>query len=163
MKKMSRVLVAGLVAVSLALWASKAVADQDTMRVTEAWALALPGTATTAGVYLSMTNTGTTPDELTGVVTPVATKADLSESKVVNGVVQMRLLKSVVIAPGKTVVLAPDGKQIVLVGLTAPLQKGATIPLILTFARAGERQVSALITSVAATHGRAASADTPHK
>lgn len=163
MKKMSRMLGAGLVATSLVLWSARAIADQDAMRVTEAWALALPGAATTAGVYLSMTNTGTTPDELTGVMTPVAAKADLSESKVVNGVLQMRLLKSVVIAPGKTVAFAPDGKQIVLVGLTAPLKKGATIPLTLTFARAGERHVSALVTSVAATHGRAAGADTPHK
>jgi len=135
------------------LFATSAWADSSGIKVEQVWARATPGMAKSAAIYLTITNTGTTPDTLEGVATtPAAAHADLHEMKMANGVMEMRPLKSLTIDPGKSVKLQPGGYHIMLTGLKGPLKEGQTVPLTLTFAHAGTQQVTASVAKVGAMH-----------
>jgi periplasmic copper chaperone A len=136
------------------LVAAPAWADSGSIKVDQVWARATPDAAKTGAIYLTVTNTGTTPDALEGAAsTPVAEHASLHEDKMVNGVMQMRPIDSLAIAPGKSVTLEPNsGYHIMLIGLKGPLKEGQTVPLTLTFEHAGKQQVNASVAKVGAMH-----------
>jgi copper(I)-binding protein len=126
--------------------------DSGSIRIDKAWARATPGMAKTAAVYLSITNTGTTADQLVSVSTPAAERAEPHTMKMENNVMEMRPLGPVTIAPGKSIVFAPNGNHIMLIGLKAPLKEGDTVPLTLTFAHAGKREATASVEKLGAMH-----------
>src|SRR6185503_11771919 len=57
------------------------------------WTRATPKNAPVAGGYLKITNTGTTPDRLTGGSVEVAKRFEIHEMKMDGGVMKMRELK----------------------------------------------------------------------
>jgi len=136
------------------LFAVPAWADSSGIKIDQVWARATPGTAKTAAIYLTITNTGDTPDTLQGEgSTPVAEHAILHEDKITNGVMQLRPMKSLIIATGKSVSLEPNnGYHLMLIGLKQPLKEGQTLPLTLTFDRAGKQQVTASVAKIGAMH-----------
>lgn len=149
-------LIAIAAAISIAapgLFVAPAWADPNGIKIDQVWARATPGLAKTGAIYLTVTNTGTTPDTLEGAAsTPVAEHAELHQEKMANGVMEMRPVKSMTIDPGKSVVLEPNGYHFMLTGLKGPLKEGQTVPLTLTFDHAGAQQVTASIAKVGAMH-----------
>jgi copper(I)-binding protein len=108
--------------------------------VEHAWARASAGT--TGAAYLNISNRGTEPDRLLALSTPVAEKAELHESKMDNGVMKMRPLGPITIAPGQSAVLKPGADHVMLIGLKQPLKAGQKFPLTLKFEKAGDVQVT---------------------
>jgi copper(I)-binding protein len=100
-------------------------------------------------VYLTITDTGQA-DTLTGASTPVAAMAGLHESINDNGVMKMRPVASLPIAPGKAVTLAPGGYHIMLMDLKQPLTEGETFPITLSFAKAGQVTATARVAKAGA-------------
>jgi copper(I)-binding protein len=135
---------------AVALMAIPAFADSSGIKVDQAWGRATPGNAKTGALYLTITNTGSTPDTLESVSTPAADKAELHDMKMENNVMEMRPVGPLTIAPGKSVVLAPNGYHLMLTGLKAPLKEGQAVPVTLTFDHAGAQQVTASIAKVGA-------------
>ena len=131
-------------------FSSAAQADDGGIRIAEAWARATPGAAKTGAVYLTITNNAATADRLLAITTPAADHAEPHSMKMANGVMEMRALGPITIAPGQSVVFAPNGDHIMLLGLKAPLKEGATLALTLTFEHAGDRAVTAAIEKVGA-------------
>jgi hypothetical protein len=109
--------------------------------VTDAWARASAGAATTGAAYVTLVG-GAQADSLVAVSTPVATTADVHETTSDNGVSRMRPVPAVPIAPGRTVTFAPGGFHIMLTGLKQRLTAGQSFPLTLTFAHAAPVTVS---------------------
>jgi copper(I)-binding protein len=103
-----------------------------------------PGVRTGAG-YLSVTNTGPSPDRL------LAVKADFPKVEIhetatdAAGVARMGPVAGVEIAPGATVELAPRGVHVMFMGLPAPLAAGARFPATLVFEHAGEVAVEFVV------------------
>jgi copper(I)-binding protein len=123
-----------LLAATLLTIASPAFAQSIT--IADAWARETP-TATAPGVvYLTITDAGA-PDRLTGVTTPLTSSASLHESKTVNGIMQMRPVSGLPVAPGQPAHLQPGGYHIMLEGLKKKLLAGDSFPLTLTFEHAG--------------------------
>lgn len=132
----------------LILLPTVALADPTGIRVTHAWSRAMPAGATGV-VYLTVTNLGA-PDSLTGVASPVAASAGLHESFDDHGVMKMRPVASLSVAPGKPVTLAPGGYHIMLMGLKQALVAGTSFPVTLTFAKAGKVTVTATVQALGA-------------
>jgi periplasmic copper chaperone A len=147
MMKLRLILAAALLSTVVTM--GTAFAD-SAIKVEQAWARATPGGAKTGAIYLTLTNTGTTPDTLTAISTPAADKADLHEMKIQNNIMEMRPVAALPIAPGQTVTLEPSGYHIMLTGLKAPLKEGDTIPLTLTFEHAAKQDVTASVTKLGA-------------
>ena len=91
--------------------------------------------ATAGAVYLTISSPEA--DRLTAVFSPAAAMAHLHESKDENGVMKMEMRQSLDIAAGEEIVMKPGGLHIMLMGLKAPLKKGETLALELTFEKAG--------------------------
>ena len=124
--------------------ASMALAQQATgngIEVVHAWARATPGRTQTGAAYASIVNHGGAPDRLIAVSSPVAEKADLHEDKLDNGIMKMRPLDALTIAPGHSTELKPGGDHIMLMGLKQPLRQGESFPMVLTFEKAGAVKV----------------------
>ena len=134
---MRPLLAAILIALPLA-----AFADQSGIKVDHAWSrAALIGHE--GIIYMTISDSGA-PDTLTGVTTPVAAKADLHETIDDHGVMKMRSVATLTVAPGAPVTLAPGGYHIMLMGLKRALKEGDSFPVTLDFAKAG--QVTATVT-----------------
>jgi copper(I)-binding protein len=102
------------------------------------WSRATPGGAKVAGGYVTITNTGSTPDRLTAATLSVAEAGEVHESTTAGGVVRMRPVEGgVEIRPGATVELRPGGYHIMFVRLTQPLKEGEKLSGSLTFENAG--------------------------
>jgi len=96
--------------------------------------------ATTADVgagYLGITNGGSQPDRLLGATSPVARVVELHTMSMTAGVMRMRPVAEIVIAPGATLQLRPGGLHMMIVGLSRPLRRGERVPVTLRFERAG--------------------------
>jgi copper(I)-binding protein len=132
----------------LTLISAVALADPAGIRVEHVWSHAMPAGATGV-VYFTIINHGA-PDALTGVATPVAASAGVHETFDDHGVMKMRPVASLAVAPGKPVTLAPGGYHIMLMGLKQALVAGTSFPLTLTFAKAGSVTVRAMVQAMGA-------------
>ena len=118
--------------------------------IDQVWSRATAPRVPTGAVYLVLSNNGAEMDRLIAAATPVAEKASLHTILVVDGVIKMRPVDAIEIAPGEPSVLQPGGLHIMLIGLKQPLKRGETVPVILTFEQAGEVEVMSHVQSAGA-------------
>jgi copper(I)-binding protein len=104
--------------------------------VAGAWSRATPPSAATGVVYLTITDRGA-PDRLIAVSTPVASAATVHESKIVDGVMQMRAVAALPVDSKAPATFSPGGYHLMLEGLKQPLKAGDQFPVTLTFEHAG--------------------------
>jgi copper(I)-binding protein len=139
--------------VALALIAPAAAADAvkvGALELSALWTRATPPKAPSAGGYLTIVNTGKEPDRLIGAASPMAGKADLHMMAMKGGVMTMRTVAGIDIPAGATVALDPNGLHIMFTGLKGDLKQGGTLPVTLTFARAGKVDTALEILSIGA-------------
>jgi periplasmic copper chaperone A len=124
----------------------------STIAVEQPWARATPAGAMTGAVYMTLTNETKDADRLTAASSDVAAKAQIHEMAVVNGVMKMRqLVNGLAIPAGGSVTLKPGGYHVMLIGLKKQLVAGQTLPLTLTFAKAGNISITVPIQAIGAT------------
>lgn len=103
-----------------------------------------PGMTTGAVYFRAIRNNGTEPDRLLSARTPVAATVELHRMEMDGDVMRMRGVPAIDL-PAKTEVRlrhgTPNGYHLMLPGLKAPLKDGDRFPVVLTFQRAGEREV----------------------
>lgn len=94
--------------------------------------------APVAGGFLTLANTGTSDDRLISASAPIAAIVQLHEMTMDGDIMKMRELPDGIVVPaGQTVTLQPGGLHLMFMQLREPLVEGTTIPLTLTFERAG--------------------------
>jgi copper(I)-binding protein len=104
------------------------------VHVMQAWSRASTPGATEAVGYLTLHNGSGKPQRLLGASSPRARAVEMHESRVnANGVSEMRPLADVTIPADAMVRFEPNGKHLMLVGLSAPLKAGEKVPLTLRF------------------------------
>jgi copper(I)-binding protein len=90
------------------------------------------------GGFFTMTNNGASPDRLIAASSPAADKIEIHAIKVVgSGIAMCPLKDGLVLAPGVTLTLKPRGYHLLLTGLRKPLTAGTSLPVTLTFEKAG--------------------------
>ena len=122
---MKRILLTAVVLSLLALPAQAADVMAGALKISAPWARATPKGASVGGGYMTITNTGTTPDNLTGGSTGVASRFEVHEMSMDKGIMKMRPVSGgIEIKPGQTITLAPGGFHVMLVGLHRQLKEG---------------------------------------
>lgn len=102
------------------------------------WSRPTIGNAPNSAAYLKITNSGGTPDTLTGVKSDVAKRVELHMVKMDDGVMRMRAAKDGVTVPANgSVELKPGGVHIMLMGLSRKLTAGQMFDLTLQFKHQG--------------------------
>jgi len=121
------------------------------IKVEQPWARATPGGAKVGGGYLTITNTGTTPDRFLGVALPQAPRVEMHEMKMEGGTMQMREVKGgIEIAPGQKIEFKPGGYHIMFMDLRAPFKQGDKLKAQLRFEQAGTVDVEFKVESIGA-------------
>ncbi len=128
---------------------SKAQAQQTGVQVVAPWTRAAGQGGTGAG-FLTLRNAGTAPDRLVSARAEIARTVELHTHTNDNGVMRMRPVPGIDVPAGGEVLLRPGGFHIMLIGLTAPLRLGTTVPVTLVFERAGEVRVDLPVQSAGA-------------
>ncbi len=147
---MKRIVLA--LSVVISTWATTAsLAGQNSIMVEHAWARATPRMAVTGGGYLTVTNRGPGEDRLLNVTSPVAEKIQFHSMTIDNGVAKMTQLSAIELPPGVPVVFKTGGIHMMLLGLKHQLKEGETVPLTLTFEKAGPVDVEARVLGIGAT------------
>src|SRR5215469_589904 len=84
--------------------------------VADPWSNATPKGATVGAGYMKITNNGTAPDRLISGSTESASKLEVHEMKMENGVMKMRPVQGgLAINPGQTVDLSPNTYHVMFV------------------------------------------------
>jgi copper(I)-binding protein len=134
-------------------WAADAqVVTLGDLEISGAFARATLPNAPVGGAFLTITNTGMSDDRLVSASSPVAGVTQLHEMKMEDNVMKMAELPDGIPVPaGQTVTLGPGGLHIMLMDLRRPLVEGTTVPLTLTFEKAGTIEVQVAIEGFAAS------------
>lgn len=119
--------------------------------LSDGWARATPPGAVTGAVYLTLRNTGPGEDQLVGLAVPGAAKAILHDQRMDGNIMRMRKAAAISLPSGEEVRLAPGGRHIMLMGLSAPLREGATLTLQLRFAHAPPAEIVVPVLAMGAT------------
>lgn len=123
---------------SNAIAAAHAANRHSALHLSHVHARATAPGQSSAAVYLTITNSGAVADRLIKVASPVAAAADLHTMSMQGNVMKMREVDGLALEPASTIAMvAGDGNHIMLTGLRRPLVAGQTIPLTLTFKKAG--------------------------
>jgi|CXWL01.1.fsa_nt_gi copper(I)-binding protein len=112
--------------------------------VEDAWVMAPMPSATEAAVYLSIRNASG--DRLLGASCDCATRADMHDMRLVDGVMQMRPMRYGLAADENGALsFRAGGAHIMLVGLANRLRPGDRVRLRLTFEDAGVVEAEAVV------------------
>ncbi|QIA02969.1 MULTISPECIES: copper chaperone PCu(A)C [Pseudomonas] len=108
-------------------------------RVDDAWVRATVPNQSASGAF--MTVTADSDSKLLSVASPAAKDVQIHEMTMKNDVMSMGPVKSVDLPAGKAVNFDPNGYHVMLMGLTAQLKEGDSVPLTLTIENAkGEKE-----------------------
>jgi len=107
------------------------------------WARDTVGRTDSAAVFMTIRSDSA--DRLIAASTPAANKTDLMTMQVTDDAMAMTYLDAIEIPADGTVALDPAGLHVWLTDLDEPLKSGESIPLVLTFEKAGERRVRVAI------------------
>jgi copper(I)-binding protein len=119
------------------------------LRIANAWTRAMRAGGTGAG-FMTIRNTGSTPDRLLSARSPLATVMELHTHIRDGDVMRMRPVPAIDLPPGQEVRLVPGGFHLMLIGLTAALEQGGGVPVTLVFERAGEVEIRLAVESAGA-------------
>ncbi len=115
------------------------------LRIEHPYARPTPPGAHTGAAYFAIENRGRDGDRLIRVQTPFADAAEIHSMTMDGSMMQMRAVSALDIAPHATTTLKPGGYHLMLVDLKRPLAVGDTVPLSLTFEKAGTIEIAARV------------------
>lgn len=157
---------AAIILVLLASGLSKAAdVTIGTIKISTPWVRATPKGAAVGGGYMTITNTGNTPERLLGGTSSLARRFEIHEMSMDNGIMKMRpVAGGIEIKPGATVTFSPSGYHLMFVGLNAPFVRGEHVTAILQFEKAGKVTVNFTVEGLGAQTGDSSmSPDMQHK
>jgi copper(I)-binding protein len=95
--------------------------------------------------YFTISNGTDEDDSLIEATTPAATRVEIHESKLEDGMAHMRPLAEIRVPAHGRVAVAPAGIHLMLVDLAQPLVAGTRVPLTLRFRKAGTMTIQLLV------------------
>mgnify|MGYP001400695877 CR=1 FL=1 len=137
--------------------ASSFAQEHSGLSVEQAHAYATAKSQKNGAVFLTIENTGGLADALIDVQSNVAERIELHTHITEGDTMKMRKVERVEIPANTQHMLNPMGDHIMLMGLNEPLQKGAVFPLVLSFEKAGRKEISVEVVAPGQTLAR----DTP--
>jgi copper(I)-binding protein len=110
--------------------------------IADPWIAATPNGAPAAAGYLTIRNDTDADDTLLSVASPRAKAVEVHDMTMTGAVMAMHRVESLVIPAHGSVQFAPGGKHLMLMGFDAPFVAGETVPVTLTFEKAGAQEVT---------------------
>lgn len=111
------------------------------IEVSGAFLRASPKMAQAGAGFLTITNTGTQEDRLVAAAATISKKVELHTHIKEGDLMMMRQVEAIAVPAGGRAELKPGGDHVMFMGLHAPLKEGDTVPVTLTFEKAGPIEV----------------------
>ena len=137
-------------AVALMGFAGVALAQGPSVQASDAWARATTSSARVGGAFMTLQAIGGA-DRVVSVSSPVAETIELHETINDGGVMKMREVPQLVLAPEQPTVLKPGSYHIMLIGLKTPLNRGESFPMTITFEKAPPVTVTVTVQAAGAS------------
>ena len=115
------------------------------LAISDAWSRTTPPGVTVGVAYFTLKNDTGKPDRLLKISSPVATKAQVHRTEILDGIARMREVAVLHVDAGQTLEFAPNGMHVMLVGLKQPLVEGKTFEIEMLFELAGPRKVKVAV------------------
>lgn len=103
-------------------------------------------------IFLNIDNTGNA-DKLVAASSPMSQRVELHSHTMDNGVMKMRPVEVIDVPANAMTVLKSGGYHIMVFDVNKLPEKGSAVPLTLTFEKAGEVQVEAIVGEPGDKHG----------
>jgi copper(I)-binding protein len=103
------------------------------LTVRDAWAR-IADSAATGGAYITLINGNTTAVDIVGAASASADAVEIHETSHHDGMAHMSARPTIRIAPGDSLVMAPGGLHVMLIGLHSALKAGDSVPLVVQLA-----------------------------
>jgi copper(I)-binding protein len=137
---------------TLLLCLGLAAVPVQAVEVSDGWMRALPPGQPTAAAYLTLTNPDAAAVRLVAARSEAAERVEIHRSSQVEGMWRMREIEGLDIPAGGTVILAPGGTHLMLMGLTRPLREGETLSIVLEFDGGKTLPASVVVKPLGMTH-----------
>ena len=108
--------------------------------VTDAWVRGTVPAQKATGAFMKLKSADDA--KLVGAASPAAKIVEVHEMTMKDNVMQMRAVDAVALPAGKVVELKPGGYHVMFIDLAKPLEKGASVPITLTFVGKDGRKVT---------------------
>lgn len=110
----------------------------------------LPNAPVGAG-YLSIENSGASPDRLVNAASEISPTVELHNMETVDGMMKMNHLEGGIEIPaGEIVTLAPGGMHVMFIGPNQPFKEGECVAVTLNFEKAGPLDVQLVVGPIGA-------------
>ncbi len=119
--------------------------EKQAVHIEHPWGRPTMGEMRTTALYMTIKNDTDISDVLLGVSTPIAEQAALHSTVLQEGIARMLPLDRLSIPAHAEVAFTPGKLHIMLMGIKKPLAKGDSIPLTLSFEKAGEKTIEVMI------------------
>jgi copper(I)-binding protein len=113
--------------------------------LSDAWVRALPPGQPNTAAYLTATNSGASAVIIVAASADIADAVEMHTTREVDGYQRMERLQEVPVAPGQSVIFAPGGKHLMLLGLERMPAPGEQVRLCLALAGGGEACTTATV------------------
>ncbi|MBE0496773.1 MAG: copper chaperone PCu(A)C [Campylobacterales bacterium] len=108
------------------------------IEVSDAYVRAVPPNLKNSAAFMEISNTSQEEVFLLRATSPVASTVELHEHVAHQGMMKMRPVEKIAIAPHSRTSLQPSGLHVMLIGLNTPLHVGETVTLELHFSNGEE-------------------------
>ncbi len=135
-----------LVCVALATCAAQS--QTSMLRVTDAWIRAAPPGAVVLAGYMTVENPGPKDIKITAAESPQFGMIELHRTAIEDDVARMRKQPHFLVPAGEKLVLAPNGRHLMMMMPNIPLQSGDNVTVVLTLDNGASLEVNAPLRSI---------------
>ncbi|MCF1453475.1 copper chaperone PCu(A)C [Agrobacterium vitis] len=101
------------------------------------------------GGFVTINNTGSVEDKLIAISSPRAMRVELHEMVMQGTIMKMRKIPDgFAIAPGATLQMEPGGYHLMFMGVQMPFKADQTVPVTLTFEKAGKLELAMPVVTI---------------
>lgn len=148
---------AALAFMTPAMFGAVHAADGKAVEILQPWVRASPGGAKLTAAFMEIKSDNG--DALIGAKTSAASRVEVHTHIMEGDVMKMRRVDKLEIAKGASKALKPMGDHLMLFDLKEPLKEGDHVKLTLTFEKAGDVEVDAVVEAVGALGPKGAAKD----
>jgi periplasmic copper chaperone A len=131
---------------TLSLSPTRAQAETPPVKVSEVWVRTTVPGAKVSAAYMQIESAQAL--KLIKAETPVAGIVELHDSKMKDGVMEMKAEAAFAIPANQRIELKPNGRHVMLFKLKQPIKPGERVPLTLTFESADKKRRSLTVDAV---------------
>ena len=120
--------------------------NENSIEIRDAWIREVPAGSERAALYFEVINGGSGEDRVVSVDTTLSERTEIHSTNIDSkGLATMEKLEEVVVPSGESVVFAPGGTHVMLIGLNKKIKAGEEYQIKVNFKNSGNKTATARV------------------